>query len=530
MNKSVIAFYSAENFFKQKTVEKQREKFDALASDFEAEFGEAATEETFASLLAYQEEMRREKRIAEEKRIAKREAVKALEASKPLAAGMNTAFDCVTRFPAGKYVLTVAQNNTYVDQIALDSLLNFCKVNDAKLLVAKTFYNKNGFAKQEDDWFDPKIVPFLVEGTIDLDGKAHFAADANIMVTAKNPASGFKGLTPAGVDVILPASKISLSVAAALKNAPTKRIVSTGAITKRNYIMRKAGAVAAIEHNIGACFYDNGELRNLEIMAGANGFYDDLHFYGIGDHVEHAQISALQFGDIHCEKMLGSQARLAYDLVNRFEPEHVILHDVLDFASRNHHNLKDPLFMVDNASNLVYDDINTLAGFLANLECAASGKVHIVESNHDLALTRWVKDVDWKTDPINAHAYLTYALACVENRGNSEFNLLQFAVDKHEKLTNTIFHKTDESVMIAGIEMGNHGHNGVNGSRGSPTQFRELGVPMNTGHTHAPSISGACYTAGVWGSLEMGYNIGASSWAYANIVTYPNGQRQIRFY
>jgi hypothetical protein len=52
---------------------------------------------------------------------------------------------------------------------------------------------------------------------------------------------------------------------------------------------------------------------------------------------------------------------------------------------------------------------------------------------------------------------------------------------------------------------------------------------MNTGHTHTPSILGACYTAGVAGSLEMGYNIGASSWRLANILTWPNGQRQIIF-
>ena len=83
--------------------------------------------------------------------------------------------------------------------------------------------------------------------------------------------------------------------------------------------------------------------------------------------------------------------------------------------------------------------------------------------------------------------------------------------------------------MIAGVQMGSHGHNGANGSKGSPKQFSALGVPINTGHTHSPSIYGSCYTAGVRASLDMGYNVGASSWAVADTITYANGQRQILF-
>ena len=50
---------------------------------------------------------------------------------------------------------------------------------------------------------------------------------------------------------------------------------------------------------------------------------------------------------------------------------------------------------------------------------------------------------------------------------------------------------------------------------------------MNTGHTHTPSIYGGVYTAGVAGSLDMGYNVGASSWTQTHLITYANGQRTL---
>ena len=158
-----------------------------------------------------------------------------------------------------------------------------------------------------------------------------------------------------------------------------------------------------------------------------------------------------------------------------------------------------------------------------------------MESNHDLAINTWLKNADFKIDPINALVYLDCMTALYRHKeeGNGDyFNMLQYAYEEigeggYSDQIN--FHETDESLVIAGVEMGNHGHNGVNGSRGSPKQFAALGVPMNTGHTHSPSIFYPCFTAGVTASLEMGYNIGASSWAIADTITYANGQRQIIF-
>lgn len=487
------------------------------------------------------------KKIQAEKK-AKRELSRAQKlASLPISGGSNTAKDHIKLMPAGKYVLTSAQNNTDIDSNMFYSLLEYCKANDAKLLIGRLTYNKSGFAqpdinsKDTELWYDANVTPYLVNGHISLDNKFHFLADVNVIPTARNPLTGLEAATESGIHAIIPATKIMMKVSAALKNAKTKIICSTGAVTKRNYILRRAGMVASIEHNISAIYIDteSGDIRQLEQMEGFSGFFDFHTKYEPTGVKKVNNIECLQLGDIHAEKLSKSLLESTCNLVSSLMPKHIFCHDVLDFSSRNHHNIKDSTFIhlqhVNN--NTVKSDLKSAARVIDSLKKSCShAELHIIESNHDLALSKWLKEQDFKNDPINAVVYLQCMLALYkyqESNGTSDFNMLKYAYKAvgRGKFSDSInFHETDESVIIAGVEHGCHGHNGVNGSRGNPASFRSLGTPLNTGHTHSPSIHGKVYTAGVTNeSLDMGYNLGASSWARAHIITYTNGQRQILF-
>lgn len=526
-------------YFRAKKAEKKAEIFKEM---MQLEGFDAEKENDYRETL--ESEVMRRHMVAQEK------ARKALEkqekdAAKPLTGGVDDAGAHITELPAGVYVVTTAQNNTDIDAVMLAALQTYCSENNARLLVAKTTYNKNGFqtAEQFEDgiYYAPEIVPYLVDQQIRIDGKIDFVAQANVLPTAKNPLSGFEGITPAGIDIIIPAVKIALKCTASLKHSRGKILYSTGSITKRNYITRKAGAVAATEHNIGALVIDtraNGPavVRQLELMPESAGFYDGESFYTAQGVIRTNGVKALQFGDIHAEKMTADNLQKIIREIGYFQPENVLLHDVMDFSSRNHHNVKDCAFMFAQtvANNTVEGDVKTVARIIDAI--AQTGvNVHVIESNHDLAINTWLKNADFKADPVNALTYLQCMTALythIAAKTGADFNMLKYAyqaIGNGQYAENIVFHETDESVMMAGVEMGCHGHTGINGSRGSPAQFRTLGVPMNTGHTHTPSITGACYTAGVSGSLEMGYNIGPSSWQLANVVTYVNGQRQIIF-
>lgn len=542
-----IAFFKAAGVFRQKTDEKALERFNESADDFHGQDDIADNGELFAALIQWRDEAKAAKIAAEANRERKRQAKAAADAAKPLTASIDSVSDVIEKRKAGRYVLTVAQNNTDVDADFLASLENYCAEMDATLLIARTTYNKGGFRQPDVNdtegekgaiYYANEVQPYLVSGHIDL-GAFHFIADANVIVTTKWPTSGFDGITPAGIGVIIPASKIELRVGAALKGASNKVIAATGAVTKRNYIMRKAGAQAAFAHSIGAVFVDTvtGEIRHLEQMEGTKGFYDLDRFYspyGVERGLGH--VAALQFGDIHAEKMDKRNLSTAIALIEQLQPANVILHDLLDFSSRNHHNIKDATFLHKQmvAGNTVKGDLQKMAK-VTDAFAVTGINIHIIESNHDLAINTWLKNADFKLDPINATVYLDCMLALYrhQEKGKDDyFNMLSYAYENiggGRFAENINFHETDASLVIAGIEMGNHGHNGANGARGNPKGFAGLGVKMNTGHTHSPSIYGPCYTAGVTASLEMGYNVGPSSWAIAHIVTYDNGQRQILF-
>lgn len=516
-----LAIAKANGFFRSKKAERKAEIAEAIGVNLD-------------DLLSYEETEQRKK----EARLA---AKMQKEADKPIAGGIDCVTETFDNREAGRYVLTCAQNNTEIDAAFLASLKVFCSHVGAELLIAKTTYNKSGFQQPGLDngelWYAEAVKPYLVTGTINLDNKFHFIADANVIVTAKNPVNGFEGITPAGVHAIIPASKIGLKTIARLKNSPAKIVTSTGVVTKRNYILRKAGAVAAYEHNIGAIFINThtGEMRHLEQMAGSDGFYDETFYYSPHGFTNGHSATALQFGDIHAEKADEENIAYALDLIADYTPEKVIFHDLMDFASRNHHNVKDCLFMAEQheKGNTVKKDIAIVGKLLQRFASAVSfynGEIEIVESNHDLAIDTWLKNADFKEDPANAVTYLELMLAKYKaiSKGVS-LNTLAYALRNYSGLESVNFHRVDESLMIAGVEMGCHGHTGINGARGTAAGYRVLGIAMNTGHTHSPSIHGAVWTAGVLGSLEMGYNIGASSWMIASIVTWPNGQRQIVF-
>jgi hypothetical protein len=549
---AAVAFFKAAGVFRVKTEETARVRFDEAYPDFldgmdEAEaalaYGEAGSD-LFAALMERKANDKAAKiaaTIASEERRAAKEAA---ERAKPVTGGMNGARDHVRRFDDGVYVITSAQNNTDVDPSFLASLHTYCKRHGAQLVVGRMTYNKGAFQQPDVDatdgvYYDPAIVPYLVNGTLNLGDRFYMLADANVIPTAKWPTSGFGAESPVGVNIIVPATRIELRTLPALNGGGAKIVAATGAATKRNYILRKTGAQAATAHCIGAIVVNTvtGDIRQLQQMDNETGFYDVDGFYSPDGFrpLAAGDVAAFQPGDIHAEKTSDEAIAAVVKLIQRFKPENVFAHDLLDFSSRNHHNIKDPFFLHAQVVNgaTVAGDLTCASDtldMLANANKRAT--VHVIVSNHDQAADTWLRGNDWRFDPINAEVYLELALAKVQatKRGDTSHNTLEYAYRNVAggKATNVVFHALDESVVVAGIEMGSHGHNGANGSKGSPKQFASYGVKMNTGHTHSPSIYGDCYTAGAL-EMDMGYNVGASSWRIAHTITFANGQRQILF-
>lgn len=454
-------------------------------------------------------------------------------------------------FTKKRYVFTSAQNNTYVHEPFLRALEHYCDDNDAELVVGTFHYNKNAFQNGTDNdiWFDPKIRQYINDNPMQVFPVSHgsgglvWCGELNILPTAVTPLSGLYNYT--GVESgIVPHAKLQLESLATNKHSPAKIMYTTGTITQRNYVDMKAGQKASWHHVFSALVAEVDEdgdwfVRQLVAESDTGCFHDLEKRYTPNGLIYDSDIEAINWGDIHVAQLDQQVADISWrnkdSMLDTLRPKYQFLHDVYDQQARNHHNSGNPhkLFQLYVSGNdSVQDEITVTANEMVQMQRDFSQLI-VVDSNHDKALERWLRESDYRRDPVNALTFLRLQNAKYEAiaNGDRDFHLFEYAIlgtDFRLLDTNIRFLRQDESFIICGdIECGQHGHNGANGSRGSVQGFIKQGMKMNTGHSHSISVRDGHWVAGVSGTLNMDYAVGASSWSNSHIVTYTNGKRAI---
>lgn len=442
-----------------------------------------------------------------------------------------------------RFILTSAQNNARVHEGFWENLNAFADHIDAKVLVSFSVYDKTGYRgivpkgetkiARQDIWWDGAFDGHVVNKRVQLARRLSFCGELDILATAADPLSGLDAYCGRS-SVIVPHNKFRFKCVESRKHQMPKELYTTGSATHKRFIQRKTGQVAQFHHVIGALLVEvdeDGFFWVHHLNAEADGSFQCLDAYVTDGFVTTGlRVEGLILGDVHHEKLDEDVADTTLDeIVPYLRPNNIVLHDLIDFTSRNHHNLKDPLFQVKVKATCVRTEIGMAARFLKRVAKAADcgrglhdQRITVVESNHDEALLRWIKETDWKADPQNAAFYLELALQSVRMVHAPSFNILRYAMKSTPVAE---FLQVDDSFEIAGIECGMHGHIGPSGARGSPKGFSRLGFKSFTAHTHTPSIVDGCYTVGVMGSLDMGYNRGPSKWMHTHGIIYKNGKR-----
>lgn len=468
--------------------------------------------------------------------------------SKPIAAGRTHDHHKKIKILSKKrYILTSAQNNTFVHQGFLKSLENMARDIDAQIIVGTFSYNTNGFQglqKGDGDWFDPAIEDYILDEPVKICDDILWCGELNILPTAVNPLSGLQSYS-GQYSAIIPHAKVQLESVPNHIDRGVRILYTTGAVTKQNYVQKKAGQKAAFHHVFGAVLVevdDDGDSFSRQLIADSEtGHFYDLNKKYTPDSIEHVdKIEAINWGDIHIEKIHKGAAYAAFDgpgnMLDTLNPKFQFMNDVIDFEARNHHNISDPYFRFQaylNGLEKVEDNIKLVANFLKTI-CSKNTLTVVVESNHDLAFRRWLKESDYKSDPVNAVYFLENQLEIYKSmqRGDKHFSIFEHAVKKFIPEVEFLkFLRSEESFRICdeggnGIECGVHGHNGNNGARGSIRAFQVRGSRYNVGHAHSAAIKDGVYQAGhLTDPDKMTYLKGGTSWSHSNIITYPNGKR-----
>lgn len=467
-----------------------------------------------------------------------------------------------------RFILSSAQDGTRVHEPFLENLEAYRDYLAAdapcEILIAGFTYNKSLFedhSKKHKPIFYPRIIPYLANERIRIADQIDFCGEMNTLPTAVTPLSGFHTYTRERWG-IFPHAKVQLVSVPTMKNAPPKQIMTTGAVTKPNYVMKKAGIKASFHHIYGAVLVevdDDGTFFCRHLIGDEDGSFYDLDRFVHGGVVKVGfRVKVLTPGDIHVFQIDPTVARATFgfgpnkernaqglrtwsdvetpSMIDVLQPENVIVHDVADFRVRNHHNIGDPhdrFRLHINGTDKVEDELREVAMFLTMIDRRyPSTQVTVAESNHDQALLKWLKTGDYRFDPANATFFLKCQLAAYEaiehnRKGFSIFEHVMNSAFDPWACERVRFLREDESFMIGGVEHSNHGHRGPNGSRGSVQGLSRIGPRVTMGHVHSPQILDGAYAAGTSSLLDMGYNSGPSSWAHSHVVQYANGKRAL---
>ncbi len=467
-----------------------------------------------------------------------------------------------------RFLFTCAQNNTKIHGAFFNNLVAFADHYNAELHVSRFSYIKHGLGAEGDKkrwldaqiaddedtraqgfWYDDRLKPYFSDDQRNVAPGLVWRGDANIIPTMSNPLMGKGGMT-GRKSGIFPHVTIAMESVPSMEHQAVKFLYSTGTVTLRNYIQRDAGFKADFHHTYGALLVEvfEGNWWCRQINADSEGNFQDLDVVvKNGEVTTGHSVEAIVWGDVHVANVDPTVEKLAWgeddSVIDYLRPKHQFIHDVLDMYARSHHEIDDPhqLFLRHVKRK---DDVRTevceVADFLSSAQRPWC-KTHVVNSNHDRALLKWLKNRTAMLDPKNFQ-FWTELNSRVLQRTAADKDFPVILKEAYFAVTGMVrepsglhFLAQDESFIVCpekngGIECGAHGDDGNNGARGSTASFTKIGRRITKGHDHSAAIKQNVHSVGTCRKLRVDsadYVHGASSWSHSHDIIYPSAKRAI---
>jgi hypothetical protein len=435
-----------------------------------------------------------------------------------------------------KHIITSVQLGAKVNKNFWNNIKKFKEKHGVDTIYV---FLMNG--KTKDDILHPSVMELIRSGEIELIDK-NFSLNAkvrvyNTKVLAQNinPMAGQSSKLPPEYSYVMPGTKSRFFTVASI-GTNARFFTSTGSLTEPNYkveavssgMVVKRGLQALAQHQYGFIYFQNNGRGKFDIYPLSSDRTGNFHYLNEKYHsgkLSKSVVESLILGDIH-HGQTNKYARETYlKRIETLKPKVVILHDLFDGQSINHHTRDRWLERVRNATRNQASLENELKSLLKEINYLANRfpdvKFVVAESNHDIFLRTYVDS--------RKHHYEEYNYLMGIRIFPQILDLRKIVLEEALKLVGKLprnfkFLRENDSFKVRGVELGQHGHKGANGSRGSDIQFKRLNLKTITAHKHSPLMEGNVMVVGTNTNLEQGYTIGgASSWMHADGILYPNG-------
>ena len=431
------------------------------------------------------------------------------------------------------FLISNAQNATKVNKNFLKNMECYADYHNGEILIIPTRYHNPGSIISQNDknqeWWDKDIVKYLTLNRLNLNKNVVVLGDIKTQPTASMPLNGFAGICGNG-SAILGHPRVQMSPLPRIGETP-KMLFTTGSCTVENYTDTKAGKIGEFHHTLGFIIVeiiDNETYYIRQVTADNKGNFNDLYFNtNNGKITRNETCEALVKGDIHYGNHDQNVLDVSFNqLVPKLKPKQIFLHDVFDGYSINHHEDKNWIKNFQNRKTNK-DCLKTELENLSNwLESIKQHNITLVFSNHDDFLNRFIINGDFKKNLTNSVIYLELAKILAES--NAPNGLLAHFIKTRVPEINTL--GRDDSCMVLGWECAVHGMDGINGTRGSIQQYKNLNTHIIIGHSHSPNRFDGAIQVGTNSKLKMGYNNGMSSWMHCDAIIHHDKKVQQIFY
>jgi len=429
-----------------------------------------------------------------------------------------------------KFVVTTAISCCDINKQFLETIENYCKLNNALLLIIPVYDNTNNINQNFDPLLNNKNI---VSNELLLNSNVCIS-DIKISPKFVDPVTSLDRLGNRDHSFIYGSPKQRLTFVPNENDKYPLALMTTGAITNPSYLTTsskntKSSYMAKNDHIMGGVIIeliDDKFFHFRQIQLDDSGGFYDLGKYYNKKRVKKNKASAFVLGDYHSgetDKVVDSCWK---EVIKEVGVKNLVLHDAYNGLSINHHDQHKIITLAKKANNnklnlknevkQLSDDLNKLSPLVDN--------IIIAKSNHDEVLARYLQECRFRHDPENFEYALELALEMVRHNDPLKYAVENQGLNNKKKIQ---WLKRDESFKICGIELGDHGDKGSNGSYGNLKQMERAYGNSVTGHTHVPEILRGAFRVGTSSIFDLDYKSGLSSWMHTSCLVYPNGNRQL---
>lgn len=432
-----------------------------------------------------------------------------------------------------RIVFTTAQYSAPVNKKALESLETYVSHNNAELyilpMVGSHADDKQVLAKELVDK-EILLKDYKVNNSLKV-------KDFGVRPQQINPLTGLERFAQGDSSYIMPGTKQVLKYVANSYDEIPKAILTTGAITKPNYRMTtKSGfpirisRIAKEDHEYGfvvAEIDDDKYFHFRQVTMQTNGKFSDLGVVYNGNcKPRFERAKALVVGDLHPYDTDPEHESCTKEQIKTLKPKALFFHDTFNGKSISHHykghNVRK--YEVSKEQGLdLEEELRFTNEKIREYASLTKSPLYIVYSNHDEHLFRYLDEGRFIGDSKNELIASVLYTATLQG-----YNPLEYGLNYIKPLpSNVKFLRQDSDFKIAGYQLGNHGHLGSNGGKGSVRSIENANGKSITAHGHSAFKMRNTYKVGTSTHLRLDYNHGYSNWTQTNAVIDSLGKVQL---